>query len=107
MNHRYRYVFSFFVITAALAAPSAIRARQQDDRHQEEHQRDGNREGERVYDRSHKDYHNWDANEDHAYRGYLQGNHREYRPYAETNSRQQRSYWNWRHSHPDRDHDGR
>jgi hypothetical protein len=59
----------------------------------------------RVYDRNHKDYHNWDDREDRAYRGYLTENHREYREYNKQNHREQKSYWNWRHSHPDHDRD--
>jgi hypothetical protein len=82
-------------------------ARPQDNGRQEEHRRDNRDHNNRVYDRSHKDYHNWDDNEDRSYRGYLEENHRAYRPIAEMNSRTQRAYWNWRHSHPDHDHNGR
>jgi hypothetical protein len=57
----------------------------------------------RVYDRDHKDYHNWDDREDHAYRAYLIENHRSYREYGRQNRAQQRAYWNWRHEHPDHD----
>jgi hypothetical protein len=57
----------------------------------------------RVYDRDHKDYHNWDDREDHVYRSYLSENHREYREYNKQNRKEQRNYWNYRHSHPDRD----
>jgi type III secretory pathway component EscR len=59
----------------------------------------------RVYDRNHKDYHNWDDREDRAYRSYLTENHREYRDYNKQNRREQKTYWNWRHSHPDHDGD--
>jgi hypothetical protein len=57
----------------------------------------------RVYDRDHRDYHNWDDREDRAYRRYLAEQRREYREYNHQNHREQRHYWNWRHSHPDRD----
>jgi hypothetical protein len=57
----------------------------------------------RVYDRDHRDYHNWDDREDRAYRGYLSEQRRDYREYNRQNHRDQRRYWNWRHSHPDRD----
>jgi hypothetical protein len=57
----------------------------------------------RVYDRDHRDYHNWDDREDHAYRNYLTEQRREYRDYNKQNHRQQKHYWNWRHSHPDHD----
>jgi hypothetical protein len=55
----------------------------------------------RVYDRNHKDYHNWDDREDHAYRGYLETHHKEYREYNRQNHRDQDNYWKWRHQHPD------
>jgi hypothetical protein len=108
MHRGHRYFLSSLFLIAALAAPSAIRAaaRPQDNGRQGDNRRD-EKDRYRVYDRSHKDYHNWDDNEDRAYRGYLEENHRGYRPFAETNSKTQRAYWNWRHSHPDHDHDGR
>lgn len=57
----------------------------------------------RIYDRNHRDYHNWDDREDRAYRRYLVVQHRNYREYNRQHYRVQRHYWNWRHSHPDRD----
>jgi hypothetical protein len=57
----------------------------------------------RVYDRDHRDYHNWDDREDRSYRVYLGEQHRDYREYNHQNHRVQRNYWNWRHSHPDHD----
>ena len=57
----------------------------------------------RVYDSHHRDYHNWDDREDHAYRGYLVERHRSYRAYNEQRARDQRNYWKWRHQHPDHD----
>ena len=57
----------------------------------------------RVYDRDHRDYHNWDDREDRAYRRYLVEQHRSYRAYHRQHYGRQRHYWNWRHSHPDRD----
>jgi len=103
MQRGYRYFFSSLVLTAALAAPAAIgaAAKAQENGRQEENRRDDNRN--RVYDSTHKDYHNWDAREDHAYRGYLQENHRDYRPFTQQKQKQQNTYWNWRHSHPDND----
>ena len=61
----------------------------------------------RVYDREHKDYHNWNDNEDRSYRVYLGERHREYHPFVELKVKEQRQYWNWRHRHPDHDRDGR
>ena len=61
----------------------------------------------RVYDRDHKDYHNWDDNEDRSFRVYLGETHREYHPFVELKVKEQNAYWNWRHHHPDHDHDRR
>jgi hypothetical protein len=52
----------------------------------------------RVYDRSHKDYHVWDDQEDHTYRQYLSDNNKKYRPIAKLSNKQQTSYWNARHA---------
>ena len=57
----------------------------------------------RVYDRDHRDYHNWDDHEDRAYRGYLVERHQTYRAYNDQRARDQRNYWKWRHNHPDRE----
>jgi len=57
----------------------------------------------RVYDKDHRDYHNWDDHEDRAYRGFLTERHETYREYNRQNHKTQRAYWNWRHEHPDHD----
>jgi hypothetical protein len=57
----------------------------------------------RVYDTHHKDYHNWDGQENHAWGLYLTNNHRKAHEYKEANKREQQHYWNWRHSQPDHD----
>jgi len=57
----------------------------------------------RVYDSHHRDYHNWDDREDRAYRNYQEGRHESYVAYEHRKHRYQEHYWNWRHSHPDRD----
>jgi Ni/Co efflux regulator RcnB len=108
MHRGYQHLFSFFVLSAALAAPSAMSAaaQPQDNGRQEEGHRD-DKDRNRVYDRDHKDYHNWDDNEDRSFRVYLGERHREYHPFVEMKQKEQRAYWNWRHSHPDHDHDGR
>jgi hypothetical protein len=104
MQRGYQYLFSFFVFTAALAAPSVMSAaaKPQDNGRQEEHRRDDN-DRNRFYDRQHKDYHNWDDNEDRSYRTYLGERHREYRPFVEIRVKEQSAYWKWRHRHPDHD----
>jgi len=53
----------------------------------------------KFYDRSHKDYHNWNADEDRVYRQYLTDNHRKYRDFKKMSKKQQDEYWRWRHDH--------
>jgi len=84
---------SLLILAAAIAAPTAIMASPKP--------QDGIQV--RIYDRDHRDYHNWDDHEDHAYRRYLVAQHRTYRVYNRQHYRVQRHYWNWRHSHPDND----
>ena len=52
----------------------------------------------RVYDRSHKDYHVWDDQEDQRYRKYLNDNNRKYQPIAKLSNKRQAAYWNSRHT---------
>jgi hypothetical protein len=56
----------------------------------------------RVYDKGHKDYHNWDDNENRAWGQYLTENHRSSHEFAKANKKEQSQYWKWRHAHPDK-----
>jgi hypothetical protein len=94
MKAGFRYI-SFIFLTAALSAPVAMVSRAAQDEHHDE---------KRVYDRTHKDYHNWDANEDRYYHQYFTENHREYRDYSKLGRKDQDAYWNWRHEHGDDRH---
>jgi hypothetical protein len=93
MQLAHRYVTSLFlaatlvVPVAILAAPAPQEARVQV----------------RVYDRDHKDYHNWDDNENRSWGQYLNEKHKNSHEFSKANKREQSSYWNWRHSHPDKD----
>ncbi len=99
MHRGYRYLTSLF-LTAALAAPIAMMGAisPQDNRSQEERRRDN--DNKRYYDRTHKDYHQWDGNEDRAYQRY-QTEHHQTRTFIQLNTRQQGVYWSWRHNNPD------
>jgi len=55
----------------------------------------------RYYDRSGRDYHTWNDQEDRAYRAYLTEQHRNYREFNRTKASQQQAYFGWRHTHPD------
>lgn len=68
----------------------------------QDHDRDDYRGREhRYYDADHRDYHEWNGNEDRAYRRYWEYRHRRYRAWERANERQRREYWRWRHEHPD------
>jgi hypothetical protein len=92
VNRAQRYIVSLF-ITVAFAAPASLMAAPKAQASVEL----------KVYDKNHKDYHNWNDHEDQAYRGYLSEQHQTYRPYAKQSHKQQDQYWNWRHGHPDKD----
>jgi|HubBroStandDraft_6_1064221.scaffolds.fasta_scaffold03748_11 hypothetical protein len=98
--HRpYRLISPLF-LAAALLAPSGIMVTStyaqpaQEEHHDKDH---------RYYDEDHKDYHDWNAKEDHAYRDYLKAQHKSYRAFDKMERSQQQAYWNWRHDHPDHD----
>jgi hypothetical protein len=93
MHHAHRYISSLF-LAAALATPVAIMAAAgpQDARVEV-----------RVYDRDHKDYHTWDDNENRAYTQYRSENPKSAHEFREASKKEQSHYWNWRHSHPDKD----
>ena len=95
MHRSHHYIASLF-LTAALAAPLSLIAAPVP-------QEAGVQV--RVYDRNHKDYHNWDDNENRAWGQYLSENHHASHEYSKSKKKEQSQYWTWRHSHrDDRDH---
>ena len=91
MHSPHRYIASLF-LTAALVAPVVLMSAPVPQSASVQF---------RVYDSRHKDYHNWDDNENQAWGRYLNENHRNNHEYTKSNRREQGQYWNWRHSHPD------
>ena len=56
----------------------------------------------RVYDQDRRDYHEWNDNENRAYRHWLmEERHRRYHDFNRANRNEQREYWRWRHDHMD------
>jgi hypothetical protein len=55
----------------------------------------------RYYDKNHKDWHEWNANEDKAYHRYWAEQHKPYREFVVVTPREQSNYWRWRHVHAD------
>jgi hypothetical protein len=55
----------------------------------------------RYYDKSYKDWHEWNERETRAYRHWMQERRQNYREFGKLRSAQQRDYWRWRHGHPE------
>jgi hypothetical protein len=109
MNRRTRWMCPF-IVAASLAAPAVLRAHPAPRElptpvNQQRDQRDNQNRG-RFYDQANRDWHDWNENEDRAYRQFLAENRREYREFARLDDREQAEYWRWRHAHPDRDDRG-
>jgi hypothetical protein len=104
--HKGMRILSSMLLMGALAAPLAVRA-QERDRDDHNKDRDDHAKQQRIYDRNHKDYHQWNGDEDRMYRQWYTGSHngREYREYNRLNKHDQTAYWNWRHQHGDNDRD--
>ena len=94
-----RRFVGLFLLGVALATPVVTRA-DDDNKHHGERNRERDR---RYYDAQRHDWHEWNAQEDRAYRQYMQERRQEYRDYGRLNKKQQREYWEWRHNHRDDD----
>lgn len=103
--HKGMRVLSSMVLMGALAAPLSLMA--QDHDRDDHHDRDDRAKNQRVYDRDHKDYHNWNSDEDRSYRQWYGEtyNGRDYRDYNRLKHKDQTAYWNWHHQHGDHDRD--
>jgi hypothetical protein len=93
--------FASLFLSAAMMVPLASLAMPAP---QDEHERHEQQERERrVYDPDHRDYHNWDAREEDAYRRWLDERHHAFVDYDRLDRRDQRDYWNWRHQRGERE----
>ena len=54
-----------------------------------------------YHDKQHNDDHDWNGQEDKAYRIYAKQNHRKYSDFSKLKDDDQQNYWNWRHEHSD------
>src|ERR1700722_14794400 len=54
-----------------------------------------------YHDKQHNDDHQWNKNEDQAYRAYGKQNHQKYRDFSTLKENDQQTYWGWRHEHSD------
>ncbi len=83
--HRFQ-ILSGLLLGAALLVPVAVSAADHD---------------KKYYDRDGKDYHQWNGQEDRAYRVYLGEQHQNYVAFNKVKPAQQQVYFKWRHEHPD------
>jgi len=54
-----------------------------------------------YHDKQHNDDHQWNGNEDQAYRAYVKDTHRKYRDFDKIKENDRQQYWGWRHDHSD------
>ena len=54
-----------------------------------------------FHDKQHNDDHEWNSNEDQAYRIYAKENHRKDSDFSKLKDNDQQAYWGWRHEHSD------
>jgi len=95
----YRY-FKVIAVGAALIVPVLAGAQ---DRDRPDNRGQNTQQSRRYEDRAHNDFHEWNADEDQAYRRYLQEHHKKYHEFARAKKSEQNDYWNWRHAHSDND----
>src|SRR5437660_1666203 len=78
----YRY-FKVFALSAALVVPVMVSAQEREHNNQSRH----------YEDKAHNDSHEWNTNEDQAYRRYLQEHHMKYHDFAKAKRSEQEGYW--------------
>jgi hypothetical protein len=83
-----------FLLGAAMAMPVVVVAADQHDR------AEANR-SERYYDKDAKTYHEWNDQEQRAYRHWWDETHhkRAFRDFDKLSDRDRQAYWRWRHQH--------
>lgn len=82
---------SRLILGMSLVMPIAIQAQDHDDHHSNK----------RYYDKAHKDYHEWNSDEEANYRKWQKETHRKDHEFDHANKREQQEYWNSRHEHSD------
>jgi hypothetical protein len=87
-----RKLIGTFLLGAMLVLPLTVQADDHDRR--DDH-------SQKYYDSNHKDYHQWNDQEQREYDRYLSENHRKHQDFNRLSKRQQQNYWKWRHDHGD------
>ena len=95
----YHKFFASLAMATALMMPAALTVHTASAR-----QEGGEGAAHRYYDEDRKDYHNWDADEDRAWKKYEKEQRKKEHDFSKADKKEQQEYWHWRHDHPD-DHD--
>ncbi len=96
--------FRPILLGAVLVLPLSLRAqdRQQrtPDRQKSEASNAHQTTSNTYYDSKHRDWHQWNNNENQSYQKYSEEHHKK-GDFSSANERDQQQYWNWRHKHSD------
>jgi hypothetical protein len=100
---------SILIFAAALTNPFAATAQDRRDQQSGHDQASGrgDNHGQQTkgyYDKSARDYHEWNQDEDRRYHEYLSEKHMKDRDFGRLNSRQQSDYFKWSHQHDSGQH---
>ena len=93
-----KFLKTVLVSAAFLVSISASAQDRRDDTHQQEQH--GNHQ-QAYYDSKHRDWHQWNDQENQSYSRYAEHHHRNNRDFSQSSEREQQQYWSWRHKHPD------
>ncbi len=103
------HFFGAVALGVALITPAAVHAQDRPNSQEQrgaENQRDANQhQGSQdrapyaVYDSKHRQWHEWNADEDKSYHQYLSEKHKQDQDFWKSSPREQQDYWNWRHKH--------
>src|ERR1700721_1514075 len=84
MHYAHRYITSLYLAASLLAPVATLPAPEPQ----------GANTQARVYDRDHKDYHNWDDRENQAWGTYQSDHHMKSHEFSKANKKEQSQYWN-------------
>ena len=90
MKHRFlnAALLSAALIIPVAIAPTALRAEDQ-------------KSARTYHDKKNNDDHQWNGQEDKAYRAYGKETNRKYTDFSKLKDTDQQAYWGWRHDHSD------
>jgi hypothetical protein len=54
-----------------------------------------------YYDSKHRDWHQWNDNEDRSYREYANKGHKQNQDFSKASERDRQQYWHYKRKHPD------